>query len=126
MLLPMKFRRPAWALLVAVPVMCVGACGGDAGLASSSTYANLCASPRPDTVDRPGSLETEKSFLRSWTDELYLWYAEVPPNDPAQYTSVLDYFAVLKTEAKTASGQPKDRFHFVYTTEHWDMLSQAA
>src|SRR6266496_3015345 len=115
MLTGMKLGRCvcACALLVA--------CGDDqSGYAPSATYQNRCAAPRPNTVDRQGSLDEEKLFLRSWIDELYLWYAEVPPNDPSLYGKVLDYFAALRTQAVTPSGQPKDRFHFTYTTEQWN------
>jgi hypothetical protein len=39
----------------------------------------------------------------------------VPANlNMADYQTMLDYFAVLKTPAITASGRPKDRFHFTY------------
>jgi hypothetical protein len=38
---------------------------------------------------------------------------------------MLDYFAVLKTPAITASGRPKDRFHFTYPTEVWDEMSNS-
>ena len=48
---------------------------------ASSTYANQCVSPRANTSDRTGSAFTENMFLRSWTNELYLWYREVPRID---------------------------------------------
>jgi hypothetical protein len=70
------------------------------------------------------SSDNQKSFLRSWTNDLYLWYSEVPNVDPAPYTP-LDYFAQLKTPAVTASGKPKDRFHFTYPTTVWQQLSQS-
>ena len=43
----------------------------------------------------------------------------------ADYSNTLDYFAALKTPALTASGKPKDRFHFTYTTAEWDALTTA-
>jgi len=45
--------------------------------------------------DRQGTATDEKSWLRSWTDELYLWYREVPSSDPAAYSTALAYFGVL-------------------------------
>src|SRR5262249_1888947 len=61
---------------------------------------------------------------RSWTNELYLWYREVPDQDPANYATA-DYFNLLKTTATTASGNPKDRFHFTYDSAQWEALSQS-
>jgi carboxyl-terminal processing protease len=116
-------------------ILCLTSCGGD-NPSSSSSWSQLaakCATPRtgidPATnqpyPDRAGTLDDEKKFLRAWTDDLYLWYREVPAVDPAPYTSSTDYFAVLKTTAKTASGADKDRFHFWDTTAHWTALSQS-
>src|SRR5689334_8218239 len=51
----------------------------------SSAFAAQCASPRTGTdpttgkayPDVKGSATTENNWLRSWTQELYLWYREV-------------------------------------------------
>jgi hypothetical protein len=101
--------------------------------AATSTYASQCAAPRsgndPSTgrpwPDRAGSALTEKFWLRSWTNDLYLWYSEVLDRDPALTANVLDYFALQKTTATTASGRARDRFHFTYGTDEWRQLSQA-
>ena len=37
--------------------------------------------------DRAGTSVTENNWLRSWTHTLYLWYAEVPDQDPALFTA---------------------------------------
>jgi len=71
-----------------------------------------------------GSTLTENNWLRSWTNELYLWYDEVTDRDPALSTTP-DYFALLKTTATTPSGKPKDKFHFTYATSAWLALSQS-
>src|SRR5512137_1252377 len=100
---------------------------------ASSTFANQCASPRsgidPTTGKRypdvQGSTLTENNFLRSWTNELYLWYNEVADANPASYTSTASYFNILKTTARTPSGNLKDRFHFTYSTADWVALSQS-
>jgi C-terminal processing protease CtpA/Prc len=99
----------------------------------SSHYANQCQSPRTgnDPVtgiaypDMQGTTLTENNFLRSWTNELYLWYSEVPDVDPATYSSTASYFGILKTSAKTSSGADKDRFHFTYPTTTWEQQSRA-
>lgn len=112
--------------------------GTSIGLPSSSSLAEQCAAPRPaGTIDPiakapygdvPGSLDTEKAFLRSWIDETYLWYQDVrglPATtlDRTNYATPLDYFNALKTPLNDAAGQPKDKFHFIYPTTTWDNLS---
>lgn len=98
-------------------------------------YANLCAKPRSgvDAItgqtfpDRQGTLLDEMKFLRGWADRNYLWFNEIPTNFyMADFTSTLDYFDKLKTPATTASGKPKDQFHFTYTTAEWNALSTAS
>ncbi len=96
---------------------------------ASADYRNLCAAPRSSDAthfypDRQGTLDDEKTFLRLWSDETYLWYNEIPAADPARYTSATDYFAVLKTPALTASGRAKDRYHFTYDSAKYDELSR--
>ncbi len=111
--------------------------GGGAGwtqgvFAAASTYAAQCTIPRvgidPDTgrpyPDRQGTTRDENNWLRSWSNDLYLWYAEIVDRDPALYQTA-QYFELLKTTAITASGQPKDRFHFSLATDTWRALSQA-
>lgn len=103
-------------------------------LPASDTVKNLCQAPRAGSdpfnnnqayPDRQGTLANEKLWLRAWIDETYLWYREVPTTiDPNNYPTAIDYFSVLKTPAITASGKPKDQFHFTYPTAEWDALSQ--
>ncbi len=100
---------------------------------ASSNFAQKCAVPRSgvDPVthsayhDVQGTTADENNFLRSWTNELYLWFNEVPDLDPFNYSSTADYFPLLKTSATTASGAPKDKFHFTYATSVWEQLSQS-
>ena len=94
------------------------------------TYWNKCAVPRTglDASGKPypdvqGTLLDELKFLRAWANQYYLWYDEIPNTyKMADFTSALDYFEVLKTPALTASGQPKDRYHFTYATAEWDAM----
>ena len=128
------------------PLVALSACGGSSGdngssgstswapgvFAPSSSFAAQCATPRTGTdpttgrpyTDVKGSTLSENQFLRSWTNELYLWYPEVPDQDPASY-STADYFNLLKTTATTPSGNPKDKFHFTYPTTQWIALAQS-
>ena len=76
--------------------------------------------------DTPGSALAEKHFLRSWTNELYLWFNEVADTNPANVSgTVIDYFNTLKTTALTATGKPKDQFHFTYDTAAYYALAQS-
>jgi C-terminal processing protease CtpA/Prc len=95
-------------------------------------FAAQCAAPRtgidPNTgrpfPDKPGSSVSENNWLRSWTNDLYLWFDEVVDRDPALWTTAA-YFDLLKTAATTPSGQPKDRFHFTVDTSTWLAFSQS-
>jgi carboxyl-terminal processing protease len=93
---------------------------------SSANFSALCATPRigaqfPDTQ---GSATDENNWLRSWSNELYLWYDEIVDRDPANYATA-QFFDLMKTTATTASGAPKDRFHFSLPTDEWEALSQS-
>jgi carboxyl-terminal processing protease len=83
-------------------------------------YMNRCVA-KPGTT--PGTLQDEQNFLRLWIDATYLWYREVPAVDLDGYSTAVDYFHVLKTPLLTASGSPKDRFHFSYPDARWRELS---
>ncbi len=98
-----------------------------------STYAGQCLSPRsgidaqtgrpyPDTQ---GRTVDENNWLRSWSNDTYLWYDEIVDRDPGRYDDPLEYFDLMRTTARTASGARKDRFHFTYDTEVWVALSQS-
>jgi len=129
-------RPPALALALA---LLLSACGGGGGsdsapvvppvaptgptaLVAASTVVNRCAAPRSgSSIDKPGTLLDELTWVRSWIDETYLWYREVPTSYlPQSFATPKAYFDVLKTTATTASGKPKDQFHFTYTTAEWE------
>jgi C-terminal processing protease CtpA/Prc len=137
-------RRPAALALAAL--VASGGCGGSGSgptsasgswtagsFPPSSSFASQCQSPRTGTdpstgrayLDVKGTTLAENNFLRSWTNELYLWYREVPDRDPAGYSTTSAYFDVLKTAATTGSGSAKDKFHFTYKTSDWVALSQS-
>ncbi len=99
----MRIRRLFAISLVSL--LGIAACGGGGDSFSSSTYkqgvfqpaskfANTCAAPRSGTdpithvayPDTKGTSTDENNWLRSWTNDLYLWYSEVPDQDPANYT----------------------------------------
>lgn len=97
----------------------------------ATSFADKCAMPRSGTdpitntpyPDRAGSLLDENNWLRSWNNDLYLWYREVTDLDPANYSTTKSYFDLLRTAAVTPSGAPKDKFHFLYDTLKWEKLA---
>jgi len=90
----------------------------------SANFKDRCDAPRAGSNDIAGSLSHEKFWLRSWSNETYLWYDEIADVDPdnADYPLPVDYFEILKTEATTASGNPRDRFHFTFDSEEYQQL----
>jgi len=115
--------------IIALALASLAACGGGGGSGSGGISSAPAAwvqgyfAPSSSFAAQCATL-SENNFLRSWTNELYLWYSEVPDIDPAGYSSA-NYFALLKTSALTPSGMPKDRFHFTYPTAVWEQLSQS-
>ena len=100
---------------------------------ASSTYKDSCGDPRTSTgsedfADMQGSFEDESNWLRSWSNETYLWYDEIVDRDPADYAGsaadVATYFDLLKTTATTPSGNPKDRFHYTRDTAEYRAESE--
>jgi C-terminal processing protease CtpA/Prc len=134
-------------------VVAAGGCGGGGGSGASqptpppapsasgwvagsflpaASHAGRCVNPRsgtnPETgspyADIQGAVVDENNWLRSWSNDLYLWYDEIVDRDPGLYATP-EYFELLKTPATTASGNPKDRFHFTYRTTDWLALVQS-
>ena len=88
-------------------------------------FAALCANPRSGSFpDRPGTFVDENNWLRSWSNDLYLWYDEIVDVDPVLHPTPR-YFHLMKTFATTPSGADRDRFHFTYPTDEWEQLSQS-
>ena len=117
-------------LLIFSVVTLLTACGGGGGGSSTGTpiftssLANMCAKPRPNTVDQQGTINDEKSYIASFVNQTYLWYQQLPTNlDAENYATAQDYFAVLKTTALDAKGVPVDQFHWSQTTASWDAES---
>ncbi|MBA4225054.1 MAG: peptidase [Hyphomonas sp.] len=143
-------------LTLAMPVWlsaCGGGGGGTAGAVSpppppppasgptwtqgvypaASTFKNRCEVRRIGQdiegrtfPDVQGTALEERFWLRSWTNETYLWNTEVIDRNPANYSNRRDYFAVLRTFATTPSGKEKDDFHFSEPTEEYLAARNAA
>ena len=98
----------------------------------ASTFAASCENPRSGTnpatnapyADVQGSILDENNFLRSYSDDTYLWYDEIVDQDPGLFSDPLVYFDELRTFATTTSGQPRDKFHFTIPTDEYFQASQ--
>ncbi len=139
-----------FVMLIAVTML--AACGGGGGGAAASspppppssawqqgvfldasTFFARCAAPRagnnPATgqpyQDIQGMTLDENNFLRSYSDDTYLWYDEISDQDPGLFTDPLVYFDELRTTATTPSGADKDKFHFTFDSDEWFQLSQS-
>ena len=100
----------------------------------SSNFRAFCAVPRtgidPETgsnfPDTQGTITDEKNWLRSWSNELYLWFDEIADVNPATHVgTTADYFDLMKTFLTMTSGTPKDQFHFLISTEEFQSFSQS-
>lgn len=83
---------------------------------------NYCEDPRPSTStasypDKNGSKFLEKMWLRSWSEDVYLWYRELSDINVNSIDTPRDYFETRKTFATTSSGALRDQFHFYYDTD---------
>ena len=137
---------PLRILMLYLTAALLAACGGGGGgklgnpggggndwepgvFLDADTFFNQCQSPvgtDPFTNQAYGAGSTldENNFLRSFSNDTYLWYDEVPDQDPGLFNNTLDYFAELRTSGLSPSGAAKDKFHFTYTTDEWFDLSQ--
>jgi carboxyl-terminal processing protease len=112
-----------------------GGSTGGSGLPASSSLAQQCAAGNSlaPQASRTADLDRERRWVRSYMDEAYLWYREIPTvstGDPnfnlASVPDSLDnYFQALKTRQRTASGKPKDEFSFTFPTAEYQALSQS-
>ncbi|HEY8359842.1 MAG TPA: S41 family peptidase [Ramlibacter sp.] len=97
--------RPLCAAMLASTLL-LAACGGgggggEGGFVRSSRLDNICVA------------ETEKQWVRSYLDEVYLWSDEIVDVDAANYSNPADYFNALLVRTPDAFGLPKDRFSAV-------------
>ena len=94
-----------------------------------------CANPRNGTdpitgrpyIDVQGTLLDENNFLRSYSNDTYLWYDEIADQDPGLFNDPVSYFNELKTFAEIVPGVPKDPsgFHFSLSDEDYFQQFQA-
>ncbi len=134
-------RRSVRAFLIGISLLSLAACGGqsDAQRAaagnggqnnggqsgSSVPYTAGVFQPYASLSQQCSSAAAQNNWLRSWINDTYLWYSEVPDLNPNGNSDTEDFFQRLKTPQVTASGADKDKFHFTYDTDEWIALSQS-
>lgn len=96
----------------------------------ASTFEARCQIPRGANApngpwpDVQGTTTDENNFLRSYSNDTYLWYDEIVDRDPSLFDTP-SYFDLLVTTERTPSGSLKDNFHFSVDTNEWIALSQS-
>lgn len=121
--------------LLASCTLLLTACGGgssstddtppDQSGGTNTSWVKGTFAPASDFKGKCQTTLNQKNWLRSWSNETYLWYNEIPDTDPALTTGVVKYFDTLKTNKTTDSGAQKDNFHFSMSTEQWNKQNQS-
>lgn len=102
-----------WLATSAAAALLLAGCGGGGGgdasssrFPPSSQFANVC------------TVAGQKQFVRSYLDEVYLWYNEIQEVDAAKYATPEDYFDALLV-------RPKDEFSEAFYTGPTPRQTQA-
>lgn len=94
------WRHLAIGAVLAAPMLLASCGGGDSAPAIASAF------PPSATLANTCSLDGQKQYVRSFMDQTYLWYDEIPAVNAADYSTVPGYFNALLVK-------PKDRFSAV-------------
>ena len=88
----------------------------------SNSMRNICANPRTTGgySDTQGSVTDENFWIRSYSNDTYLWYSELPDIDPGTVDNPEDYFNLMVTDGLSPSGNAKDQFHYSQNTEEYN------
>lgn len=117
-----------WLPLAAAATLLLAACGGGGDAANlgvpvlpsipgtSNTDPLASAQPPSSSVAGVCTPAAEKQFVRSYLDEVYLWYDEIPTVNPASYASTADYFRALLISTPDRTGAPRDRYSAVLSS----------
>jgi len=87
-----------------------------------NSMRNICANPRTTGgySDTQGSVTDENFWIRSYSNDTYLWYSELPDIDPGTVNSNQDYFDLMVTDGLSPTGNAKDQFHYNQDTEAYN------
>jgi hypothetical protein len=124
--MPFSCRNPfnRGVLISLAAALLLAGCGSGSG-DDSPPPANS-AFPPSSSLAGICTLATEKAFLRSYMDEVYLWYNEIPAVNAADFNSIPAYMNALLVRTPDAAGLPKDRFSAVLTIEEANSLQASA
>jgi hypothetical protein len=121
------FLHRTLAALAAGALLLAGCGGGGGGDGGGSRGPTLSGSALLEGGVAGCSLDTQKKFIRTYMDEVYFWYREIPEADPAKFSTVEDYFHALLVKTPDSNGLPKDRFSAVLpVSQARDVLQQSA
>jgi hypothetical protein len=117
-------RLAAASLAVVLSACGGGGGGGTTGSTSATTATAVTTSLLPPSASLANQCvpETEKQWERSYLDEAYLWYDQVPAVQAAAYPTPEAYFSALLVRAPDAAGLALDRFSTVMTTAAADAM----
>lgn len=82
-----------------------------------SVFRGMCVTPGAN--ETTGTYVDENNWLRSLTNDTYLWYEEIVDVDPASITDTQEYFGLMKTFRVTDTGTDVDQFSFSTPTEEF-------
>ncbi len=123
-------RPVARFLFAGVLALGLAACGGGGSSGFSNAPATAptapaapSAFPASSTLANICTVSGEQRFIRSYMDEVYLWYREIPVIDASRYATLASYFHALLVTTPDANGLPKDQFSFVVNTADADAFS---
>src|SRR5688500_18370241 len=84
--------RKLLSALAAAATLAVAGCGGGGGDSAAAPAESPTSTTGPlppsTTVANVCTAAGQKSFVRSYMDEAYLWFDEIPQVDPAAHTDV--------------------------------------
>ncbi len=118
-----RLLRPLALAGVTTAGLLLASCGGGGDSAPAAPAASAApAFPRSSTLSNMCTLDGQQKFVRSFMDETYLWYDEIPSVKAADYSTVTAYFNALLVKTPDSNGQPKDRFSAVLSSASANLL----
>jgi hypothetical protein len=127
--------RRAACLAAASLAVLVSGCGGGGGGASPAAASTGTAATAAVTTSlfapsaslaNQCTVDAEKLWERSYMDETYLWYDQVPQVPAGAYATPESYFNALLVRTPDAAGLALDRFSTVMTTAAADAMQGIA
>ncbi len=112
-----RLLRPLVTAGAIAGALLLASCGGGGDSAPAAP-----AFPPSSTLTSMCTLDGQQKFVRSFMDETYLWYDEIPSVKAADYSTVPAYFNALLVKTPDSNGQPRDRFSAVLSSASANLL----